>query len=167
MSDTGTESVTWLTQDAHDRLQAELAELSGPRRADVVAKIAAAREEGDLKENGGYHAAKDEQGKLEARIRQLTQLLRDARVGDAPVADGIAAPGMVVTVVYEDDTDDTETFLIGSREEVGTADVQVYSAKSPLGKALTGTKVGETVTYTTPSGGKINVTLKAAHPYVA
>ncbi|MDX6226413.1 MAG: transcription elongation factor GreA [Frankiales bacterium] len=165
MTDTGTESVTWLTQDAYDRLQGELAELSGPRREEVVAKIAAAREEGDLKENGGYHAAKDEQGKLEARIRQLTQLLRDARVGEAPVAAGIAGPGMVVTVVYDDDEDDAETFLIGSREEVGTADVQVYSAQSPLGKALVGTKVGETVTYRTPNGASIVVTLKEAKPY--
>jgi transcription elongation factor GreA len=166
VTDTGTESVTWLTQEAHDRLQSELAELSGPRREEVVAKIAAAREEGDLKENGGYHAAKDEQGKLEARIRQLTQLLRDARVGEAPVSEGIAAPGMVVTVVYDDDDDDTETFLIGSREEAGTADVTVYSAQSPLGKALIGTKVGESVTYRTPNGASISVKLKDAKPYI-
>ena len=166
MSDTGTESVTWLTQEAHDRLQAELAELSGPRRDEVVAKIAAAREEGDLKENGGYHAAKDEQGKLEARIRQLTQLLRDARVGEAPVSEGVAGPGMVITVVYDDDADDTETFLLGSREEAATTDMTVYSAESPLGKALIGTKVGETVTYQTPNGRSIGVTLKDAKPYV-
>ena len=166
MSETGTENVTWLTQEAYDRLQGELAELSGPRREEVVARIAAAREEGDLKENGGYHAARDEQGKLEARIRQLTALLRDARVGEAPAADGAAGPGMVVTVAYDGDDDDTETFLIGSREEAGTADVTVYSPQSPLGRALLGTKVGETVIYETPNGKSISVTLKDAKPYL-
>src|SRR4051812_25878540 len=93
--------VTWLTQEAFDRLQAELEHLSGPARTEVTARIAAARAEGDLKENGGYHAAKDEQGKIEARIRQLTQLLREAKVGQPPAADaGVAGPGMVVTVDY-------------------------------------------------------------------
>ena len=166
MSETGTENVTWLTQEAYDRLQAELAELSGPRRDEVVARIAAAREEGDLKENGGYHAARDEQGKLEARIRQLNQLLRDARVGEAPAADGAAGPGMVVTVAYDGDDDDTETFLIGSREEAGIADVTVYSPQSPLGRALLGRKVGESTSYETPNGKSISVTLKDAKPYL-
>src|SRR4051794_41810666 len=98
----GTDSkVTWLTQEAYDRLNAELDHLSGPARIEITERIAAARAEGDLKENGGYHAAKDEQGKMEARIRQLTQLLRDAKVGQPPAADaGVAGPGMVVTVDY-------------------------------------------------------------------
>src|SRR4051812_50056685 len=94
-------ATTRLTQESFDRLSAELEELSGPARADIAKKIEAARAEGDLKENGGYHAAKDEQGKIEARIRQLTQLLRDAKVGQPPAADaGVAGPGMVVTVDY-------------------------------------------------------------------
>src|SRR2546421_12568077 len=86
--------VTWLTQEAFDRLKAELEHLSGPARAEISARIGAARAEGDLKENGGYHAAKEEQGKMEARIRQLTQLLREAKVREPPAAQaGVAGPG--------------------------------------------------------------------------
>jgi len=157
---------TWLTQEAYDRLSAELEDAKGPRRADIVAKIEAARDEGDLKENGGYHAAKDEQGKLEARIRQLTQLLRDATVGDAPTTPGVAGPGMVVEVRFAGDTG-TERFLIGSREDNRHEDVEVYSAQSPLGLALTGAKLGDTVTYTLPNGKDMQVELVTAEPYVA
>jgi transcription elongation factor GreA len=156
------QQTTWLTQEAYDRLTAELEDAKGPRRAEIVSRIEAAREEGDLRENGGYHAAKDEQGKLEARIRQLTQLLRDARVGEAPTSSGVAGPGMVVEVVYEGD-DEPERFLIGSRED--KADIPVYSANSPLGLALTGSKVGEKVTYTLPNGSSMTVELLSAEPY--
>ncbi len=162
MSTEAGQQTTWLTQEAYDRLSAELSDAKGPRRADIVAKIEAAREEGDLKENGGYHAAKDEQGKLEARIRQLTQLLRDAKVGDAPTSAGVAGPGMVVEVAYEGD-DERERFLIGSRED--KADIPVYSANSPLGLALTGAKVGDTVSYTLPNGRSMSVELFSAEPY--
>ncbi len=156
---------TWLTQDAYDRLAAELEHLSGPARTEITARIAAARAEGDLKENGGYHAAKDEQGKMEARIRQLNQLLRDAKVGTPPSADaGVAGPGMVVTVRFVDG-DDEETFLIGSREEAAVSDIAVYSAQSPLGKELTGAKPGETVTYTAPNGNQIGVQLLEVKPH--
>ena len=154
-------TTTWLTQEAHDRLSAELEDAKGPRRADIVAKIEAAREEGDLKENGGYHAAKEEQGKLEARIRQLTELLRGAKVGEAPTSAGVAGPGMVVEVKYDDG--DTERFLIGSRED--KADLPVYSANSPLGLALTGAKVGESVSYQLPNGSSMTVELVSADPY--
>ncbi len=162
MSTEAGQQTTWLTQETYDRLSEELAEAKGPRRADIVAKIEAARDEGDLKENGGYHAAKDEQGKLEARIRQLTQLLRDAKVGEAPTSSGVAGPGMVVEVLYDGD-DEPERFLIGSRED--KADIPVYSANSPLGLALTGSKVGEKVTYTLPNGGSMTVELLSAEPY--
>jgi transcription elongation factor GreA len=156
---------TWLTQDAYDRLNAELAELSGPGRIEITARIAAARAEGDLKENGGYHAAKDEQGKMEARIRQLNQLLREAKVGAPPSADaGVAGPGMVVTVRFVDGGDE-ETFLIGSREEAAVTDVTVYSAQSPLGKALTGAAPGETVSYTAPNGREIALELIEVSAY--
>jgi len=158
------EGVTWLTQEAYDRLQAELDHLSGPARAEISARIGAARAEGDLKENGGYHAAKEEQGKMEARIRQLTQLLRDAKVGEPPAAQaGVAGPGMVVTVRFSDG--DEETFLIGSREEAAVSDITVYSAQSPLGVALTGVKPGDSVTYTAPNGREISVELVDAKPY--
>ena len=162
MTTSPAKQTTWLTQEAYDRLSAELADAKGPRRADIVAKIEAARDEGDLKENGGYHAAKDEQGKLEARIRQLTELLRNAKVGDAPSESGVAGPGMVVEVRYEGD-DDVERFLIGSRED--KASLPVYSANSPLGLALTGAKVGEKVAYTLPNGGSMTVELLSAEPY--
>jgi transcription elongation factor GreA len=160
-------SVTWLTQEAYDRLKAELEQKSGPGRADIVAKIEAARDEGDLKENGGYHAAKEEQGKLEARIRQLTVLLRDAKVGEAPTTSGVAGPGMVVEVRFEGD-DEPERFLIGSREDNthGDEGLEVYSAQSPLGLALTGAKIGETVEYTLPNGKQMKVEVLAATPYV-
>jgi transcription elongation factor GreA len=157
-------SETWLTQDAYDKLNEELDYLSGPGRTEITARIEAARAEGDLKENGGYHAAKDEQGKMEGRIRQLTQILRESKVGTPPTADaGIAGPGMVVTVKYSDG--DTETFLIGSREEAAVTDVTVYSAQSPLGKAITGAKPGQSVTYETPTGKKISLELTEAKPY--
>lgn len=157
-------TVTWLTQDAYDRLNEELQTLSGPARAEIVDRIAAARAEGDLKENGGYHAAKDEQGKMEARIRQLNQLLRDAKVGTPPSADaGVAGPGMIATVRFVDG--DEETFLIGSREEAAVSDLTVYSPQSPLGKALDGAKPGETRSYSAPNGRDIAVELLEVKPH--
>jgi transcription elongation factor GreA len=155
--------VTWLTQDAYDRLQAELAELTGPAREAVVSRIAAAREEGDLRENGGYHAAKDEQGKLEARIRQLQQLLREAQVGEAPVADeGRALPGTIVTVQFEDDAD-TERFLLGSREEHLEA-LPTYSPSSPLGAAVLNHVKGDVVEYQAPRT-TMKVTIVDVEPF--
>ena len=163
MTSTDAANVTWLTQDAHDRLAKELADLIANRPA-MAQEINDRREEGDLKENGGYHAAREEQGKQEGRILQLEQLLRTARVGEAPTNDGTAGPGMVVTVQYEGD-DDEETFLIGSREENETTDLDVYSAASPLGQALTGAKQGQTVAYETPNGKTLRVTLLDARPF--
>jgi transcription elongation factor GreA len=148
---------TWLTQAAADRLQDELAELEGPRRADVVKKIEAARAEGDLKENGGYHAAKDEQGKIEARIRQLKHMLENAHIGQPPASEsGVVAQGMKVSVEI---MGDELHFLLGSRE-IDIEGLDVYSEKSPLGAAVLGQKIGETVTYTAPNGKEIKVTIK-------
>ena len=163
MSTTDDATATWLTQEAHDRLSRELDELIANRAA-VSKEINDRREEGDLKENGGYHAAKEEQGRQELRILQLQALLRGATVGNAPVSAGIAGPGMVVEVRFEDD-DEVETFLIGSREETETAGVQVYSAASPLGKAITGAREGDTVSYNTPTGTTMKVTLVSAKPF--
>ncbi|HSY15131.1 MAG TPA: transcription elongation factor GreA [Jatrophihabitantaceae bacterium] len=163
MSTTDNDSVTWLTQDAHDRLSRELEGLIANRGA-MAKEINDRREEGDLKENGGYHAAREEQGKQEGRIVQLQQLLLRANVGEAPVSNGIAGPGMVVSVRFAGDEDE-ETFLIGSREEAETAQVEVYSAASPLGKALTGAGEGQTVSYETPTGKTISVTLVSAKPF--
>jgi transcription elongation factor GreA len=156
--------VTWLTQEAYDRLSNELDELIANRP--VIAKeINDRREEGDLRENGGYHAAREEQGKREGRIAQLQTLLRAAQVGEAPVSDGFAGPGMLVTVRFDGDDED-ETFLIGSREEAETAGVEVYSAASPLGKSLTGAREGDTVEYDTPTGKTLKVTVVKAAPFI-
>jgi transcription elongation factor GreA len=158
-----TTAVTWLTQEAYDRLTNELEELKANRP--VLAKeINDRREEGDLRENGGYQAAREEQGKQEGRILQLQDMLRRAKVGEAPPDDGVAEPGMVVTVRYEGD-DDTETFLLGSREEAETAGVAVYSPQSPIGKALNGRHEGETVEYETPNGKTMKVELISAKPF--
>jgi transcription elongation factor GreA len=156
-------SATWLSQDAYDRLQAELNELITGRPA-IAAEINARREEGDLRENGGYHAAREEQGKQEMRIRQLQELLRTAQVGEAPTADEVA-PGTVVTIHFDDDADDTETFLLGSREIASTTDLTVYSPESALGKAILGARSGQTVTYTAPSGADIKVTVVRFEPF--
>jgi transcription elongation factor GreA len=158
-------SVTWLTQEAYNRLTAEFEHLSGPARVEIAKKIEAAREEGDLKENGGYHAAKEEQGKMEARIRQLRQLLENAKVGAAPADNGVVGPGMVVTVRYDGD-DDTMTFLLGSREDAGKS-IEVYSPSSPLGSALLGKKVGDNAIFALPSGHKVSVAVVDAKPYTA
>jgi len=100
MTQSTEQGTIWLTQDAYDKLQAELENLKGPVRQEVIARISAARDEGDLKENGGYHAARDEQGKVEGRIRQLEDMLRRAEVGETPADDGIVEPGMKVTYKF-------------------------------------------------------------------
>jgi transcription elongation factor GreA len=156
---------TWLSQEAHDRLQAELEQLIA-RRPAIAMEINARREEGDLRENGGYHAAREEQGKMEARIRYLQELLRTAQVGEAPAGDGVAA-GSVVTIFFEDDADDTETFLLGSREMSGTTELTVYSPESALGCAIMGARNGQTVTYTAPSGTDIKVTVVSFQPFAS
>jgi transcription elongation factor GreA len=154
----------WLTQEAHDRLKAELDQLVAGRPA-MSAEINARREEGDLKENGGYHAAKDEQGKQEARIRQLTDLLRKATVGEAPTEVTNAATGTVITVKFAGD-DETEKFLLGSREIAGSTGLTVYSPESALGAAIMGAKPGAQVTYQAPNGRDISVEVVGIEPFV-
>ena len=147
---------TWLTQEAADRLRAELEHLEGPGRAEVIAKIEAARAEGDLKENGGYHAARDEQGKMEARIRQLKHMLEHAHIGTPPASEeGLVSAGMVVTAEI---AGDVMKFLIGSRE-IASGDLDVYSEKSPLGSAVLGSRVGDSVSYKAPNGRDITVVI--------
>ena len=153
---------TWLTQEAADRLAAELADLEGPLRAEIIKKIETARAEGDLKENGGYHAAREEQGKIEGRIRQLKHMLEHAHIGTPPVGEsGVVGLGMLVTV---DIAGDEIKFLLGSRE-IASGDVDVYSEKSTLGAAVLGAKVGQTVNYTAPTGKQIQVAVLEAQPY--
>ena len=161
---TENEQGIWLTQEAHDRLKAELDQLVAGRPA-MAAEINARREEGDLKENGGYHAAKEEQGKQEGRIRQLTDLLRKARVGEPPTTATTAELGTVITIRFQGD-DETEKFLLGSREIAGTTDLTVYSPESALGAAIKGAEPGTTVTYQAPNGRDMTVEVVAIEPFV-
>jgi transcription elongation factor GreA len=163
VTETRDANVTWLTQEAYDRLKAELDDRSGPLRVEIAKRIEAAREEGDLRENGGYHAAKEEQGKNEGRILQIQQILENARVGDPPRTDGVVGPGMTVTVRFAGD-DEEVTFLLASREESG-APIDVYSPRSPLGSAISGKKVGQTATYSLPNGRSAKVEILEAVPY--
>ena len=156
----------WLTQEAHTKLQAELEDLKGPKRQEVIERIAAARDEGDLKENGGYHAAREEQGQLEGRIRQLEDMLRRAQVGETPANDGVVEPGMVVTYKFVgDDDDEAETFLLGAREIEDAGDLTVYSPQSPMGAAINGATTGDTVSYEAPNGKRLEVVILDAVPY--
>lgn len=158
-----TDSVVWLTQEAHDKLVDELEYLEGTGREEISAKIASAREEGDLSENAGYHAAREEQGQMEDRIRVLKDKLRNAQVGQAPTNTDEVAPGTMVTVAYFGDEDDTDTFLLGSRDllelDDSVKDIQVYSPQSPIGSAVVGKRVGETSEYEAPNGKTIKVTI--------
>lgn len=162
-----TENVAWLTQEAYDRLRAELDYLMGSARTETAKRIEAARAEGDLAENGGYHAAKEEQGHQEARIRQLQALLQRAQVGETPPDDGVVEPGMIVEIRFAGD-EDTETFLLGSRELLAldeSLDFEVYSPQSPLGAAISGRRAGDTVSYETPTGATVKVEIVGAKPY--
>ena len=169
MNQPSDESVIWLTQDACDKLKAELKQLKGPYRAELSQRIAEARGEGDLKENGGYHAAKEQQGMAEARIRQLEDVLRRAKVGETPPDDGVVEPGMTVTVIF-DGSEEAESFLLGSRELMALDDsveMDVYSPQSPLGSALLGKRPGERATYRAPNGREVSVEVVDAKPFIA
>ena len=140
---------TWLTQEAHDRLASELQYLLTVARQDISKKIQDAREEGDLKENGGYHAAKEEQGKIEARAARLESILANSIVGQAPESNGIVAQGMVVKL----DMNGSEMeFLLGSAEIAEGSDLDVYSPDSPIGQAILGSKIGDAVKFFAPNG---------------
>ena len=152
-----------LTQAAYDRLHAELEQLILVERSAIAKKIQEAREEGDLKENGGYHAAKEEQGKLEARINRLEIILSNAEIGAADAADGIVKQGLMVSCKLNGR--DTEFFL-GSHEifegtkfeeQIEDGDLDVYSPDSPIGKVVLGQKVGAKVSYSAPNGKEISV----------
>ena len=142
-----------LTRETYERLQAELEDLTTRGRVEIAQAIEAARALGDLSENGDYHAAKDSQGKMESRIRQLQALLKKAEVveGDAG-ADGTVSTGTMVTLRYEgDDEDDAQEYFVGSIEE-RRGDMPVISPGAPLGQALIGRTAGDTVEYEAPGG---------------
>ena len=140
-----------LSQEAFDRLQAELDDLSTRGRIEVAEKIERAREMGDLSENGDYHAAKDEQGHMEGRIRQLESLLEHAEIIEAPEP-GVVGAGSIVTLVYDGDDDDSaERYLVGHIEE-DAGGLDVVSPTAPLGAALIGARAGDTVSFAAPNG---------------
>lgn len=142
---------TKLTQETYDRLTAELVDLTTRGRIEIAQAIESARALGDLSENGDYHAAKDSQGKMEARIRQLEALLKDATITEVAVGDTVIE-GCTVTIRYEgDDEDDTQDYFVGSIEE-RQGDLPVASPSAPLGAALLGHAVGDTVAYDAPGG---------------
>jgi transcription elongation factor GreA len=147
-------SPTWLTQEAYDRLQAELDNLINVERAAITKKIQDAREEGDLKENGGYHAAKDQQGIIEARISRLTQILANSVVGESQESSDTVAQGMVITIELNEKKME---FLLGSAEMAENTDMSVYSPDSPMGIAIMGAKIGESVSYSAPNGKTLTV----------
>ena len=148
-----------LSQAAFDRLQAELTELTTVGRIEIARKIEAAREMGDLSENGDYHAAKEEQGKMEARIGHLSALLELAIIIEHDGDVDEVVHGCVVTIAYEDD-DEEEQYLIGMIEEQRDG-LDVVSPSSPLGTALVGSKVGDTVAFQAPTGAELRVTVRA------
>lgn len=161
------ESVIWLTQEAYDRLGQELEHLKGPARSEISKRIAEARDEGDLRENGGYHAAREEQSKSEARIVQLEDMLSRARVGETPADSDVIGAGMQVTVKFAGDTD-TETFLLGAREVLAlddSVDMSVYSPQSPMGAAIVGKRAGESAMFAAPNGKSITVEIVDAKPF--
>ena len=149
-------SAQHLSRAAYDRLAAELTDLTTRGRIEVANKIETARLLGDLSENGDYHAAKDEQGHMEGRIRQLEYLIEEAVIVEA-ATDGTVALGSVVTVLFEGDPEsDAQRYLIGHIEEQHP-DFEVMSDKSPLGAALLGHAAGDTVLYATPTGAELQV----------
>jgi transcription elongation factor GreA len=140
---------TWLTQEAYDRLAAELSQLINVGRKEIAKKISEARDEGDLKENGGYHAAREEQGKIEMRISRLEQLLANAVVDDERVSNGTVTAGTIVTLTLNGNE---QRFLLGSPEISEGIEIDVFSPDSPLGIAILGLAVGDETSYAAPNG---------------
>jgi transcription elongation factor GreA len=158
-SQPNTQRANYLSQEAYDRLASELESLRTEGRERISQQIGAAREHGDIRENADYDAAKNEQGMMEARIRQLEELLRTAVVGEPPESDTVT-PGMVIRLQIDGDE---ETYLLGSREEA-IEDMDVLSLKSPLGRAVVGRRPGEEFSYVTPTGRELPVKLLTAEP---
>jgi transcription elongation factor GreA len=142
-----------LTLDAYGRLRSELEELTTSGREGITEKIKAAREHGDLRENAEYHAAKEEQGLMESRIRKIKEMLRDPEIVEAPPKGDIAGPGMLVTVrPLDDDEPDDETYLLAEHAEEKAAGARTITTSSPLGSALMGGSEGQEVSYDAPGG---------------
>ena len=151
-----------ISQEGYRMMKRELENLK-KQRPEVSEAIRLAREEGDLRENGGYHAAREEQSLNETRIRSLQGILEHAKVGETPADDGIVEPGMLVTAVV---AGREQKFLLGSRDAGGDLGVQVFSAQAPLGAAVIGHRAGEALTYAAPNGRQIEVEILEVVPFV-
>lgn len=155
----------YITPEMKAKLESELQALIDHRPV-VAAEINERREEGDLKENAGYDAAREMQDQEEARIKQISELLENSTTERASDIEGVAHIGSVVHVYYNGDKDAKETFLIGTRAAAtDNKDLETYSEQSPLGAAILGAHEGETRTYTAPNGAEISVTIESAAPY--
>ncbi|MCS4534981.1 transcription elongation factor GreA [Corynebacterium sp. HS2168-gen11] len=155
----------YITPETKAKLEEELNALIAHRPV-VAAEINERREEGDLKENAGYDAAREMQDQEEARIKQISEILANSTTERAGIVEGVAYVGSVVHVYYNDDKSDKETFLIGTRAAASdNKDLETYSEQSPLGAAILGAQEGETREYTAPNGNVIKVTLVSAEPY--
>lgn len=153
----------WITQAQYDSLKAELTDRAENQRPAIARLIDAARQEGDLRENGGYHAARNEQSLNETRIRTLQSIIEHAKVGATPADDGIVEPGMLVTATV---AGREQKFLLGSRDAGGDLGVQVFSAQAPLGAAVIGHRAGDTLSYAAPNGRQIEVEILEVVPFV-
>ncbi|MDR6939895.1 transcription elongation factor GreA [Arcanobacterium hippocoleae] len=145
---------TWLSKESYERLTAELESLKTTGRAEIAERIEAARSEGDLSENGGYHAAREEQSKMEGRIQELTYLLNHAEVGDNPTDIEKVAPGLIITAQVNENQ---KRFMLGAREASADMDIDVYPQTAPLGAAILGLRVGDKTSYTAPNGKEFQV----------
>ena len=154
------EKVYLLTQEAYDKLKEELTYREGDLREEIKAKIAAARAEGDLSENGGYQAAREEQGKNEGRIQELTVKPRDSQILKAPKAGKVGPGSLVVLEIAGNEM----TYVLGSHDLAVATDFDIISPESPIGAAINGKKKGDTVTYAAPNGREITVIIKNAKP---
>ncbi|KAE8130185.1 MULTISPECIES: GreA/GreB family elongation factor [Bifidobacterium] len=154
------EKTILLTQEAYDKLKQELTYREGEYRDEITERIATARAEGDLSENGGYQAAREEQGKNEGRINELIVKLRNTKILEAPEA-GTVGNGSVVTL---DLAGNEMVYVLGSRDIAVATEYDVISPESPIGAAIIGAKKGDTVSYKTPNGREISVTVKDSQP---
>lgn len=155
----------YITPEMKTKLENELQSLIDHRPA-VAEEINERREEGDLKENAGYDAAREQQDQEEARIKKISEVLANSTTERSDIAEGVAHVGSVLHVYYGDDENDKETFLIGTRAaSTDNKDLETYSEESPLGAAVIGAQEGETRQYTAPNGNTISVTVVSAAPY--
>ncbi|WJZ02184.1 transcription elongation factor GreA [Corynebacterium freiburgense] len=155
----------YITPETKKKLEEELNALIAHRPV-VAAEINERREEGDLKENAGYDAAREMQDQEEARIKQISEILANSTTERAGLEEGVAHVGSVVHVYYNGDSNQKETFLIGTRAAASdNKDLETYSEHAPLGAAILGAREGETREYTAPNGTVISVTVVSAEPY--